>query len=92
MLFSKKAVHERKKIFVCLICNSEKTWRKENIQMFFHIHLREDAAKFLQFCGTENFGFQFYDLIWLIIVILGMLAINGGPVCQIGGSTDKKRN
>ena len=25
--------------------------------------LREDAAKFLQFCGTLNFGFQFYDLI-----------------------------
>ena len=54
--------------------------------------LREDAAKFLQFCGTENFGFQFYDLIWLIIVFLSMLAINRGPVCQIGGSTEKKRN
>ena len=54
--------------------------------------LREGAAKFLQFCGTENFRFQFYDLIWLIIVFLSMLAINGGPVCQIGSSTDKKRN
>ena len=54
--------------------------------------LREDAAKFLQFCGTENLGFQFYDLIWWIIVFLSMLAINGGPVCQIGGSTEKKRN
>ena len=52
--------------------------------------LREDAAKFLQFSGTENFGFQFYDLIWLIIVNFSMLAINGGPVCQIGGLTDKK--
>ena len=67
----------------CLLCH---LWP---IQMLF---LREDAAKFLQFCGTENFGFQFYDLIWLIIVFLSMLAINGGPVCQIGSSTDKKRN
>ena len=54
--------------------------------------LREDVAKFLQFCGAENLGFQFYDLIWWIIVFLSMLAINGGPVCQIGNSTKKKRN
>ena len=52
---------------------------------FEDVHLREDAAKLLQFCGTENFGFQFYDLIWFIIVNLSMLAINRGPVCQIGG-------
>ena len=45
----------------------------------------EDAAKFLQFCGTENFGSQFYDLISLIIVNLSILNINRGIVCQIGG-------
>ena len=33
-LFSKKAVHERKKIFDCLYCSSEKTWRIEKLWMF----------------------------------------------------------
>ena len=38
--------------------------------------LREDEAKFLHFCGTENFRFQSYDLKSLIIVNSNMLTIS----------------
>ena len=50
--------------------------------------LREDAARFLHFCGTGKFGYQFYVLKSILIIILTILAINGVFGSQIGGSTE----
>ena len=50
--------------------------------------LREDVARFLHFCGTGKFGYQFYVLKSILIIILTILAINGVFGSQIGGSTE----
>ena len=51
-------------------------------------YLREDAARFLHFCGTGKFGYQFYVLKSILIIILTILAINEVFGSQIGGSTE----
>ena len=52
------------------------------------IPLREDAARFLHFCGTAKFEYQFYVLKSNLIIILTILAINEVFGSQIGGSTE----
>ena len=54
----------------------------------FKMSLREDTARFLHFCGTAKFEYQFYVLKSNLIIILTILAINEVFGSQIGGSTE----
>ena len=51
-------------------------------------YIREDAARFLYFCGTVKFRYQSYVIKSIFIVILAILGINRVFGSQFGGSTE----